>query len=571
MKRLLALTSGLLAGLLATSVAFADPTPGLSSVVATCGTQTYVAGTSRPTTQTTTGQACTNATSGGPTNAAQGSTTSGQTGTLGMTSTTTSAPTYTTGTTNPQSTDTSGNTRTVDRSANTALGTTADSAVTNPSASASIIAALKGVITELETALPAGTNTIGATNQGAAAAITAGWPTINGEPADATGTFTNATQTGNVTTASVDGYGTALISINGTYTAATATFLASDDSGTTFYPIACSRVDGTSQPETGYTGLASTARAWLCAVQTFDQVRVLSSAVGSGTVNVRISQSSAPTNAPTQGAVLPDNVVDGVTGTSAALGSATQFAFASGLPVQVGSSNQNIVTTGYGSGQFQVFTNASGNTITPQGSLDCATAWSAISFRELVGTGATGAVQTTATTTPRLYQLNAIPKGCLRFQISNFVAGTTQIAVALARQVPPNVVDAFVGNTINTVSTPSPGNAAAQALTPVGMDASLVSNHVICAAACNSYGINVVNTDTAAIWVMAFNATSAPADGAVTPAWLYQLPASSTLNASLAAGDFPMRWTVGMTLVCSSTGPLTKTADAKCLFNGTKL
>lgn len=134
-------------------------------------------------------------------------------------------------------------------------------------------------------------------NQGAAAAVTAGWPVINGEPADATGTFTNATQTGNVTTASIDGYGTALITITGTYNTATATFLASDDSGVTFYPIGCTRTDGTTGWEIGYTALTNTSRAWLCPVQGFDAVRVLSSAVTSGTVNVRISQTAAPTSA----------------------------------------------------------------------------------------------------------------------------------------------------------------------------------------------------------------------------------------------------------------------------------
>lgn len=134
--------------------------------------------------------------------------------------------------------------------------------------------------------------------QGAAAGVAAGWPTINGEPADATGTFTNGTQTGNVSTASVDGYGTALITINGTYSTASATFLASDDGGITYpYSIACSRTDGTKGSETGYTSLTNASVAWICPTQGFDSVKVLSSAVASGTLNVRISQTAAPTTA----------------------------------------------------------------------------------------------------------------------------------------------------------------------------------------------------------------------------------------------------------------------------------
>lgn len=142
-------------------------------------------------------------------------------------------------------------------------------------------------------------------NQGTAAAVSGGWPTTNGEPADTTGTFTNATQTGNVTTASVDGYAAAIISIHGTYNTATATFQASDDAGTTFYPVACNRIDGSNAPELGYTALTNVNRAWLCATQGFDQIQVLSSAVTSGTVSVRISQSAAPIQAPAQQTTAP--------------------------------------------------------------------------------------------------------------------------------------------------------------------------------------------------------------------------------------------------------------------------
>lgn len=140
----------------------------------------------------------------------------------------------------------------------------------------------------------------GTVSQGTPGVVTAGWPTINGEPVDTTGTFTNATQTGNVTTPSVDGYATAIISIHGTYNTATATFQASDDGGATFYPLACNRIDNSNAPELGYTGLTNTNRAWLCNTTGFDEVQVLSSAVTSGTVSVRISQSSASIQAPAQ-------------------------------------------------------------------------------------------------------------------------------------------------------------------------------------------------------------------------------------------------------------------------------
>lgn len=114
-----------------------------------------------------------------------------------------------------------------------------------------------------------------------------------GESADITGTFTNATQSTAITATNGDGYGTALVSINGTYGTATATFSGSDDGGANFYSIQCARVDG-SALETGYTTLTNTNRQWVCPISGNDSIRVQSSAVASGTVNARISISSVP-------------------------------------------------------------------------------------------------------------------------------------------------------------------------------------------------------------------------------------------------------------------------------------
>lgn len=129
--------------------------------------------------------------------------------------------------------------------------------------------------------------------QGNPNAVTAGWPTIGGELSpDATGTFTNATQTTSITQTGVDGYGTAMISISGTYGTATGVFELSDDSGTTWYPVQGSRIDSCTV-ELGYTTLTNTNRVWTIPISGADQVRIRSTAVASGTVAVRISVSSA--------------------------------------------------------------------------------------------------------------------------------------------------------------------------------------------------------------------------------------------------------------------------------------
>lgn len=130
--------------------------------------------------------------------------------------------------------------------------------------------------------------------QGTAAAITAGWPVIGGELADTTGTFTNATQTTSVATSSFDGYSTIIVSINGTYGTGTGVFEISDDGGTTWYSVNAARTDG-SAVETGYTSLTNTNRMWTLSVSGADEFRVRSTALASGTANIRISVESMPT------------------------------------------------------------------------------------------------------------------------------------------------------------------------------------------------------------------------------------------------------------------------------------
>lgn len=130
-------------------------------------------------------------------------------------------------------------------------------------------------------------------NQGTPGSINSGWPTIGGELSpDASGTFTNATQTISITQVNVDGYGTAMVSINGTYGTGTGVFELSDDGGTTWYPVQGSRIDSCIV-ELGYTGLTNTNRVWTIPISGADQIRVRSTAVASGTINVRISVSSA--------------------------------------------------------------------------------------------------------------------------------------------------------------------------------------------------------------------------------------------------------------------------------------
>jgi hypothetical protein len=115
------------------------------------------------------------------------------------------------------------------------------------------------------------------------------------EQPDVTGTFTNATQTASVTSTSQDGFGTAVVTITGTYGTASGVFELSDDNGTTWFPMAIARSDG-SGSETSYANLTNVSRAWIIPVAGMDLIRIRSTAVASGTVNVRISSTSVQTS-----------------------------------------------------------------------------------------------------------------------------------------------------------------------------------------------------------------------------------------------------------------------------------
>lgn len=118
-----------------------------------------------------------------------------------------------------------------------------------------------------------GSGSGGATvSQGAAAAITAGWPV-----------------------AAIDGYASAKIQVKGTYAAFAVTINASSDGGTTLVPIQCAMVDG-SQFGSAFTLAANASVEISCGHQSGDDTLVLSTAAGpaTGTANVTISPSSFP-------------------------------------------------------------------------------------------------------------------------------------------------------------------------------------------------------------------------------------------------------------------------------------
>lgn len=86
---------------------------------------------------------------------------------------------------------------------------------------------------------------------------------------------------------------------------------------------------------------------------------------------------------------------------------------------------------------------------------------------------------------------------------------------------------------------------------------------VLKASAGNLFSINV--NATAAGFIMVFDATAAPADGAVTPVYTFPVAANGGYSTDF---EYPIRCNTGITLVYSSTGPFTKTASATAFMSG---
>jgi hypothetical protein len=115
---------------------------------------------------------------------------------------------------------------------------------------------------------------------------------------------------------------------------------------------------------------------------------------------------------------------------------------------------------------------------------------------------------------------------------------------------------------------PAASSEAGAAVTPVPSTA-LDANHVIKGSAGNLYSFEVAVDTTLSVapwWIMLYNATSAPGDGAVTPLKCYAMPSNTTQYS--AAFNIPVRFSTGITIGVSTTGCFTKTASTHAFISG---
>lgn len=116
------------------------------------------------------------------------------------------------------------------------------------------------------------------------------------------------------------------------------------------------------------------------------------------------------------------------------------------------------------------------------------------------------------------------------------------------------------------VSSPSSEASAGVSTTS---SSALAANTIIKGSAGNLYSFEVSADSTlssAAWWIMIYNATSAPSDGAVTPAKCYAMSTGTTSFS--AAFPTPIAMSTGITIGVSTTGCFTKTASTHAFISG---
>lgn len=113
----------------------------------------------------------------------------------------------------------------------------------------------------------------------------------------------------------------------------------------------------------------------------------------------------------------------------------------------------------------------------------------------------------------------------------------------------------------------APSSEAIDGLVPV-FSTALEASHILKASAGNLYNLTV-NIGATSGWLMLFDATTVPADGAVTPSYATPLLSNGTLGfLSLEWDTAPVHFVNGIVAVFSTTGPFTKTASVAASFFG---
>lgn len=154
------------------------------------------------------------------------------------------------------------------------------------------------------------------------------------------------------------------------------------------------------------------------------------------------------------------------------------------------------------------------------------------------------------------------------FQATQPVSNAGTFAVQAAQSGTWTVQPGNTANTTPWLVTSTPSSAAGVGLTPVST-AALASNSVTKASAGNLYSFEVsadVTLSAAPWWIMIFDATSLPSNGAVTPKKCYAMAGGVTSYS--AAFPTPAAFGAGITIGVSTTGCFSLTASVHAFISG---
>jgi hypothetical protein len=201
-----------------------------------------------------------------------------------------------------------------------------------------------------------------------------------------------------------------------------------------------------------------------------------------------------------------------------------------------------------------------------------------VSVRARVSAYSAGTVTVTGHTVPVPYNAKvvALPstQSLNAVQSGTWNIGTVTTLPAITFASPQAVTESGTwtvqpGNTPNTspwLMTDTPSSAAGAGIAAV-VSGAAEGTHVLKASAGNLYGLTTTIGVTTG-WVMVFNATSAPADGAVTPVFCRYIKSDGTGGSNSVEFKPPLAFSTGVSVAFSSTGCFTKTASATAFFAG---
>lgn len=194
-------------------------------------------------------------------------------------------------------------------------------------------------------------------------------------------------------------------------------------------------------------------------------------------------------------------------------------------------------TAGYGSLTFQFIANAGGNTVVFEGSNDGGTTWGSVTVRRLDQTGSSSATGSSTNTTAGLAYTPQVVMPLMRWRVSNYISGTTTLAVGMKRDSFVNVVDANIGaGTVTANEKPTTTGG----LTPfkIATGASGAGK----SGAAQLYAYDFLNATASVRYMQFYNKTSAGIPGTDTA--IYTVPLAANGRSFLSP---PSGVTIGST------------------------